>query len=174
MDANVVCDIKIHTVFSYFFQHFTSAFRFIHKVKFFAKVSKFLWHPVSIVSEFISYYLSSSFTQLHTIKKQQIKLWNCVPVWERGSEAPSLWFHQNSAVCCQLNEAQHESCKLFASLLGAKWGLQPRGQHLCSKDTVGEGQYIRFRWRGSSVQSSAYFTKGFLLVTRSWCHHEGI
>ena len=53
-----------HSVFI-LFQHFTSAFRFVHKVKFFAKVSKFLWHPVSIVSEFISYYLSSSFTQLH-------------------------------------------------------------------------------------------------------------
>ena len=28
-------------------------------------------------------------------------------------------------------------------------------------------------WKGSSIQSSAYFTKGFLLVRRSWCHHEG-
>ena len=37
-----------------------------------------------------------------------------------------------------------------------------------------EGQYIRFRWRRSLVQRSAYFTRGFLLVRRSWCHHEGI
>ena len=44
----------------------------------------------------------------------------------------------------------------------------------CSIEVVGEGQYIRFWWRGSSMQSSAYFTKVFLLVTRSWCHHEKI
>ena len=44
----------------------------------------------------------------------------------------------------------------------------------CSKEAVGEGQYIRLSWRGSSVQSSTYFTKGFLLDTRSWWHHEGI
>ena len=39
---------------------------------------------------------------------------------------------------------------------------------------VGEGQYIRFWWRRRSMQSSAYFTKGFLLVTRNWYYHEGI
>ena len=44
----------------------------------------------------------------------------------------------------------------------------------CSEKTVGEGQYRRFWLRGSSAQSSAYFTKGFLLVMRGWCHHEGI
>ena len=44
----------------------------------------------------------------------------------------------------------------------------------CSKKAVGEGQYLRFWWRGSSVQPSTYFTTGFLLVTRSWCHQEGI
>ena len=43
-----------------------------------------------------------------------------------------------------------------------------------SKEAVGEGQHIRFWWRGSSVQSSAYFTDGFLLVMRSWRYHEGI
>ena len=44
----------------------------------------------------------------------------------------------------------------------------------CSKEVVGEDQDIRFRWRQSSMQSSAYFARGFLLVTRSCCHHEGI
>ena len=44
----------------------------------------------------------------------------------------------------------------------------------CSKETAGEGQYRRFWLRESSMQSSAYFIKGFLLVMRSWCHHEGI
>ena len=44
----------------------------------------------------------------------------------------------------------------------------------CSKEVAGESQYLRFWWRGNSMQSSAYFTKDFLLVTRSWRHHEGI
>ena len=44
----------------------------------------------------------------------------------------------------------------------------------CSKEVVGQGQYIRFWWRGSSVQSSTYFTEGFLLVTRSFSNYEGM
>ena len=44
----------------------------------------------------------------------------------------------------------------------------------CSKAAVGERQYIMFWWRGSSIPWSTHFTKGFLLVTRIWCHHEGI
>ena len=44
----------------------------------------------------------------------------------------------------------------------------------CSKAAMGESQYIRFRWRGSSMPWSTHFTKGFLLVMRIWCHHEGI
>ena len=43
-----------------------------------------------------------------------------------------------------------------------------------SKEAVGEDQHMRFWWRGSSVQSSAYFIGGFLLVMRSWYHREGI
>ena len=35
------------------------------------------------------------------------------------------------------------------------------------KEAVGDGQYIRFWCTGRSLQSSAYFTKGFLLVMRS-------
>ena len=35
-----------------------------------------------------------------------------------------------------------------------------------SKEVVGEGQYIRFWW-------IKHFTKGFLLVMKSWCHREG-
>ena len=41
----------------------------------------------------------------------------------------------------------------------------------CSKETVGEGQYIWFWRRGSSMQLSTHFINGFLLVTTSWCHH---
>ena len=45
----------------------------------------------------------------------------------------------------------------------------------CSQEySVEEGQYTRFWWRGSSVQLSTHFIKGFMLVTRSWCHHEGV
>ena len=42
----------------------------------------------------------------------------------------------------------------------------------CSKEVVGQGQYVRFWRRGSSVQSSIYFTEGFLLVTRSFSNYE--
>ena len=35
----------------------------------------------------------------------------------------------------------------------------------CSKEAVREGQCIKILVKGSSMQSSAYFTKGFLLVT---------
>ena len=43
-----------------------------------------------------------------------------------------------------------------------------------SKEVVEEGQLIRFWWRESLMQSGVYYAEGFLLVTRSWCHHEGI
>ena len=43
-----------------------------------------------------------------------------------------------------------------------------------SREALGEGPNMRFCWRESSMPSSAYFTKTFLLVTRSWCHHKGI
>ena len=42
-----------------------------------------------------------------------------------------------------------------------------------SKDIMGEDQYICFWWRGSSMQSSTYFTTVFLLVMRRWCHYKG-
>ena len=64
-------------------------------------------------------------------------------------------------------------------LFGAKWELSPgdstsdNSQRLPQRGSGG-GQYIGFWWMGSSVQSSTYFTEGFLLVSRSWCHHEGI
>ena len=57
----------------------------------------------------------------------------------------------------------------------AAWETAP---HLalrdCLKEAVGESQHIRFWWRRNSMLSSTYFIKCFLLVTRSWCHHEGI
>ena len=47
------------------------------------------------------------------------------------------------------------------------------GSQIALRDCA-KGQYVRFWWRGSSTQSSTYFTKHFLLLLRSWCHHEGI
>ena len=44
----------------------------------------------------------------------------------------------------------------------------------CSKEAMGEGQYIRLWWKGSLMQSSAYVINDFLLVMRNWCHHEEI
>ena len=75
---------------------------------------------------------------------------------------------------CWLKKIQLESCELSFE---AKWGLQPGRQHLrdCSKVSVGESQFIYwFWWRGSSIPCSTHFIKGFLLVMRIWCHHEGI
>ena len=43
-----------------------------------------------------------------------------------------------------------------------------RALRVWSKEAVWGGQCIRFWWRGSSVRSSAYFTRGVLLVTGSW------
>ena len=42
----------------------------------------------------------------------------------------------------------------------------------CSEAAVEEPTY-RILVKGSAVQWSAYFKLSFLLVTRSWCHHEG-
>ena len=41
------------------------------------------------------------------------------------------------------------------------------------REVLREGQHIRFWWRGTLVQSSTWFTRGFLLGMRRWCHHEG-
>ena len=59
--------------------------------------------------------------------------------------------------------------------LGQKEDFRPGASQIalrdCSKVAVGESQYW---WRGSSILWSTHFTKGFLLIMRIWCHHEGI
>ena len=79
--------------------------------------------------------------------------------------------------CWLKKDAQHESCELSST-----WGdMRPAAQETapqitlrnCSREVLGEGQYIQFWWRESLMWSSTYFTKDFLLATRSWCHHEG-
>ena len=65
-------------------------------------------------------------------------------------------------------------------LFGAKWGLQPGRQHLRElwetppKRYWGKVCICDFGDGGVHIQRSTNLTKGFLLVTRSWCHHEGI
>ena len=93
------------------------------------------------------------------------------------SEKEFGWSRKN---CCQLKRCamrelgvkfylgQNEDCRLGDSTSDS---LRD-----CSEEAVGESQYIRFWWRGSSIQSSTYFinTKSYLLITGSWCRHEGI
>ena len=38
----------------------------------------------------------------------------------------------------------------------------------CSKTAVEEGQYVRFWWRGVPC------SQALVVVTRCWCHHEGV
>ena len=74
-------------------------------------------------------------------------------------------------------DVQLESCKLSFIWGKMRTATQEAASQIalreCSKAAVGEGQYIRFWWRGSSIPWSIHFTKGFLLVTRIWRHHEG-
>ena len=61
---------------------------------------------------------------------------------------------------------QNEDCSPGDSILDSSERLLQRG---------GGGRSIyKIWWRGSSVQSSTYFMKGFLLLMRSWCHHARI
>ena len=60
---------------------------------------------------------------------------------------------------------QNEDCNLGDS-------TSESSDKLFQRDGVG-GQYMWFWWRGSSCNQALILKKGFLLVTRSWCHHEG-
>ena len=72
------------------------------------------------------------------------------------------------------------TCEIPIKFLGGKirtaaWETAPQiALRDYSKEAVGEGQYVRFWWRESSVQSNAYFTRDFLLLRRIWCHQEGV
>ena len=74
-------------------------------------------------------------------------------------------------------DTQSKSCELnflWGKMRTAAWETAPQIALIeCFKEAVEEGQYKRF-CKGSSVLSSINFIKGFLLVKRSWCHHEGI
>lgn len=85
-------------------------------------------------------------------------------IWIPGVVCQLNTMHSVRAVAYYL--VQNEDCSLGDSATARSEGLMQRG--------TGEGPYIRFWWRGSLMQSSTYFTKTFLLVTRSWWHHKGI
>ena len=74
--------------------------------------------------------------------------------------------------------AQLESCQLSficgKMRIAAQEAIPQIALRDCSKASVGVGQHIRFWWRRNSIPISTHFTKGFLLVMRSWCHHKGI
>ena len=67
---------------------------------------------------------------------------------------------------------QRESCEL--GFIGGKMRTAAREAApqialiACSEEAVGEGQYIRFCWRGSSRQLSAHVIRGFLLDMRRY------
>ena len=75
-------------------------------------------------------------------------------------------------------DVQLESCKLsfiWGKMRTAAWeAASQMALRDYSQVAVGERQYIRFWWRGSWIPWSTRFIKGFLLVMRIWCHHEGI
>ena len=82
-------------------------------------------------------------------------------------------------ILCQLKkDVKLESCEvsfIWGTMRTAAWEAASQiALRDCSKAAVGESQYIRFWWRRSSIPLSTHFTKGFLLVMKLWCHHEGI
>ena len=114
------------------------------------------------------------------MQKLQLLSWNCWSLCVLHNERSrcSKSTHCNWRVAlCQLKRGttwelwvkfylgQNEDCSQGDSTLDSPERLLQRG--------VGQGQYIRFWWSGSPVQSSTYVTK-FLLVRRSWCHRKGI
>ena len=63
---------------------------------------------------------------------------------------------------------------IWGKVRTAAWETTPqRALRDCSERQGGRSRY-KMLGKRSSAQSNAYFTKGFLLLMRSWCHHEGI
>ena len=105
---------------------------------------------------------------------------------------PKLWFFVQSSEgrkstlgrfvsrhnCRLKKDAQLESCELsfiWGKMRTAAWVAASQiALRDCSKAAVGEGHCVRFWWRGTSIPLGTHFIKGFLLVMRIWCHHEGI
>ena len=57
----------------------------------------------------------------------------------------------------------------------AAWMTAPQiALRACSKEAVGGRSIYRILVKGEFNAINIYFTKGFLLVRWSYCHHEGI
>ena len=80
----------------------------------------------------------------------------------------AFWYLYVATLLLTKKDAQHESFKLsfiWDKMRTAAWETAPQiALRDCSKQVMGEGQYIRFWWRGNSMKSSAYFIRDFLLV----------
>ena len=80
----------------------------------------------------------------------------------------AFWYLYVATLLLTKTDAQHESFKLsfiWDEMRTAAWETAPQiALRDCSEQVMGQGRYIRFWWRGNSMQSSAYFIKGFLLV----------
>ena len=65
---------------------------------------------------------------------------------------------------------------IWGKMRTAAWGTAPQiALRNCSTEAAGKLSIYDFGEGGGgrSMQSSVYFTKGFLLVSRSWYHHKG-
>ena len=80
----------------------------------------------------------------------------------------AFWYLYVATLLLTKKDAQHESFKLsfiWDKMRTAAWETAPQiALRDGSKQAMGEGQYIRFWWRGNSMKSSAYFIRDFLLV----------
>ena len=97
------------------------------------------------------------------------------PSYPVGKCAKCLTCAHNFHWLCGLKkDVQLESCELsfiWGKMMTAAWEAAFQIALIdCSKAAVGESQYIRFWWRGSSIPLSTHFIKAFLLVMRIWCH----
>ena len=72
--------------------------------------------------------------------------------------------------------AQHESCKLsfiWGKMKTAAWETAPQiALKNCSKETVGKVNIYVILVKRVYIESSTYFSRRFLLVTRNSYHHE--
>ena len=72
-----------------------------------------------------------------------------------------------SGFCWLKKDVHLESCELsfiWGKMRTAAWEAASQiALRDCSKVAVGESQYIRFRWRRSSIPWSTHFTKGFFV-----------
>ena len=87
-------------------------------------------------------------------------------------------YHETCPPCWLKKPAQRQSCDfsfIWEQIEDCNPGdsTSESSEQLLQRGSGGRSTY-KILVKGSSMQSVTYFTRGFLLVTRSWCHHEGI